>query len=67
MIETLILRVNRPKGIEVTQVTPENYDTFEFKDLPYINQSNLLVHFLRRVELLDENEVKNNSETIIKK
>ena len=58
MLENLIPRVPRPKGIEVQNVTPENYDQVEFKDRAILNQSKMQPYFLSKEQFLSEEVVK---------
>ncbi|OHT00263.1 hypothetical protein TRFO_33092 [Tritrichomonas foetus] len=55
IIEKLIPRVPRPIGLEVEEVTPENYDLVAFKDRPFHDQAKMKPRFLTREELMDSN------------
>lgn len=58
IIETLIPRVPRPYGVEVEEVTPENYDVARFIDRPFKDQSKKMPLFLTETELQDPQILK---------
>lgn len=58
LIEKLIPREPRPRGIEVDEVTAENYDQVEFKDKNFPRQARRRPVFLTQQELCDEKVMK---------
>jgi hypothetical protein len=51
MLEVLIPRVPRPKGVSVSEVCAENYDDVEFVDRPFPTQARKQPHFLSYEEM----------------